>query len=310
MSDDDREVTPIEIARFARVEHLLAVGQVKRARELAVESIANEPDDPRGYLALARVHIHDNDSNAAVQAAAEAVRLAPDWDAAWTVHASALFAAGRFAEAERSAIAAIELEPEDGDLFQLYAQILSHCDRAKEALDYARRALELDPDSDSAHQLFASLLHRVRPSQWKISEELARRAMELNPDDADSFAVLGAIVLTAGRYAEAEEHFRTALEIEPHNALALEGLAQVVMAKSWAYRPFLAYGLAMQRFGVGVQMLVVASLWAIVSIVDAAFIKSQPASTALTTCYLVLCAYTWFAAPVTRAILRRKYPWL
>src|SRR5690349_22959994 len=46
-----------------------------------------------------------------------------------------------------------------------------------------------------------------RSSQWKVSEELARRAMELNPDDADSFAILGAIVLASGRVKErSEEH--------------------------------------------------------------------------------------------------------
>lgn len=310
MSDDDREMTPIEIGRFARVEHLLAVGQVERARDLAVQEIASAPDDPRGYLSLARVHLQDGNPTAAVEAAAEAVRLAADWDVTWTVHASALFSAGRFAEAERSAIEAIRLDPEDGSLFQLYARVLSHCGRPKEALELARRALELDPDDDSAHQLFASLLHRVHPSQWKLSEEVARRAMELNPEDADSFAILGAIVLTRGRYAEAEEHFRSALTIEPHNELALEGLAQVVMAKSLLYRPFLAYALTMQRLGPGGQLLVVASLWAIVSIINAAFIESESGSSLLTGLYLAFCVYTWFAAPITRAILRRKYHWL
>jgi cytochrome c-type biogenesis protein CcmH/NrfG len=310
LSDDDRELTPIEIGRFARVEHLLAVGQVDRARELAVQEIANGPDDPRGYISLARVHLQDDNPTAAVEAAAEAVRLAADWDVSWTMHATALFYAGRFAEAELSAIEAIRLDPEDGSLFQLYARVLAHCGKSKDALEYARRALELDPDDDAAHQLFASLLHRVHPSQWKISEELARRAMEPNPDDADSHAVLGAIVMTNGRYAEAEELFRSALMIEPHNELALEGLAQVVMAKAWLYRPFLAYALAMRRIGVGGQLLVVASLWAIVSVVNAAFIESETGSNLLTGGYLVFCFYTWFATPVTRAILRRKYHWL
>ena len=210
--DDDREVARIEIARFQRVEHLLAVGQVKRARELAVADIAAEPNDPRGYLSLARVHLRDGDPKAAVLAADEAVRLAPDWEVVWTIRATALFGAGRFAEAEQSVLEAIALAPEDGELFQLYARVLSHCDRPKEALDFARQALELDPDSDSAHQLFAALLHRVHPSQWKVSEELARRAMELNPDDADSFAILGAIVLASGRVKERSEERRVGKE--------------------------------------------------------------------------------------------------
>lgn len=309
MSEDDRDLTRLEIGRLEHVHHLLAIGQIDRARDVAVKQLAEEPNDPRSYLAISRVHIHAGETEAAVEAAAHAVKLAPDWEVAWNLHANALFGAGHFAEAERSVLEAIQLDPYDGQSLQLYARLLSHCDRPREALEYARLALEADPDDEVAHQLFASLLHRVRPSQWKISEETARRAMELNPDDADSFAVLGAIVLARGRYAEAEEYFRSALVIEPHNQLALAGLAQVVMAKSIWYRPFLAYALAMQRIGISGQMLVIASLWAIVSLVNAT-VKSDDATTVLTIGYLAFCAYTWFAAPVTRAILRRKYHWL
>jgi tetratricopeptide (TPR) repeat protein len=143
-----------------------------------------------------------------------------------------------------------------------------------------------------------------------LSEESARRAVSLNPDEADGFAVLGLIVMTRRRFDEAEEHFRTALQLEPNNALALQGLAQLVMGKSWVYRPFLSYTLAMMRLGTGAQLLVVASVWAIVSIVSATLVTRGLASDVLTFGYLAFCAYTWFAYPVTRAILRRKYHWL
>ena len=310
MSDDDRDATPIEVGRFARVEHLLSVGQVNRARELAAEAIAANPDDASNFASMARVLLELNENDGAIDAAAQAIQLEPEWPAAWRMHALSLFAAGRFADSEKSLLEAIRLDPEDGSLFQIYARMLSSCGRSREALEHARHALEIDPDDESAHHLFASLLHKVRPSQWKISEELATRAVQLNPDDADSFAILGAIVLTRRRYDEAEGHFRTALEIEPHNRLALEGLAQVLMARNWLYKPFMSYQLMMMRLGMGAQLLVVATVWAFVSIVNAAFLRDGPASTLLTGGYLAFCAYTWFAMPVTRAILRRRYPWL
>jgi tetratricopeptide (TPR) repeat protein len=138
-----------------------------------------------------------------------------------------------------------------------------------------------------------------------VSEDAARRAVALNPEDADSYAVLGAILATHREFREAEEHFRTALTIEPHNRLALEGLALILMAQRWWYRPFLSYQLLMMRLGMGAQLLVVGSVWALFSLINATY-----PSTALTIGYLSFCAYTWFAAPITRAILRRKYSWL
>ena len=307
--DDDRELTAVEVGAFSRIDHLLAVGQLERARELAVEQIAAEPNDPSSYLALSRVLIHLNEAERAVEAAAEAIRLDPEWSATWSVHSAALLAAGRFSESETSLLEALRQQPDDGVLCERYARLLSMCGRSRDALVWARRALELDPDSETAHQVFAALLHKVHPAKWDLSEEVARRAVTLNPDDADGFAILGSIVMTRKRLDEAERYFRVALELDPNNQLALQGLAHLVMGKNWFYRPFLSYSLAMMRLGVGAQLLVVASVWALVSLSNAV-VTNPTASDVLTYGYLGFCAYTWFAHPITRAILRRKFHWL
>jgi hypothetical protein len=148
----------------------------------------------------------------------------------------------------------------------------------------------------------------VHPSKWRVSEEAARRAVELNPEDADSFAILGTIVLFTRRYDEAERHFRTSLELDPMNTLALRGLAQLVMRKNVLYRPFLQYALMMQRFGAGIQLMIVGSMWALASMLRA--VAQPPLTDVVTFGYLGLCAYTWFATPIMRAILRRRYAWL
>ncbi|HKR64064.1 MAG TPA: tetratricopeptide repeat protein [Thermoanaerobaculia bacterium] len=305
MADDDREITPIEIGRFARVEHLLLIGQIARARELAVEQISRDPNDARSYLSLARVLQQAGEAAAAVDAAAHAVGIEPESPSVWSVHASTLYSAGRFAECEASLLEAIRLDPDDGSLFQMYARVLSLCRKPKDALRWADRALELDPEDESAHHLFAALLHEVHPSKWRVSEDAARRAIALNPEDADSFAILGAILATRRQFPEAEEHFRTALALEPHNRIALEGLAMIVMAQRWWYRPFLTYQLLMMRLDTGAQLLVVGSMWALFSLINAVY-----PSTPIAVAYLLFCAYTWFASPITRAILRRRYSWL
>jgi cytochrome c-type biogenesis protein CcmH/NrfG len=310
MSDDDDSEIRVELGPAALIDQLLAVGQLRRARDIAIDLVSSAPGDPSSFIALASVLLAAREHAPAVEASRQAIELAPDWAHAWSVHSAALFNTGRFREAEAAITEAIRLEPEETRFFSRYARILRACGFSERALELSRRALELDPADEEAHSLFADLLHEVHPSKWRLSEEIARRAIGLNPEDADSYAVLGSILLTARRYDEAEGAFRTALELEPFNALAFGGLAEVVMARNLLYRPFLWYGLLMGRLGVGAQLLVVASLYALASALRVTVFRQEPAASILNASYLALCAYTWFATPLTRALLRRKYPWL
>jgi tetratricopeptide (TPR) repeat protein len=306
--DDDATDLKVIISPAAQIDHLLAIGQVGRAKEIAAKQIADDPNEPSSYLALSRVLLREKKAEAAIAAAEEAVKLAPEWASAWSARSTALYVAGRFAAAEESIIRAIELEPDAPHLFENYARILQYCGHEAKALDLTQRALELDPDDENAHRMFAALLHSVKPSQWGVSEEAAQRALELDPEDSDNFAVLGMIKFSRRQYAEAEELFRTALELRPNNQFALRGLAQVMMSKHVLYRPFLAYALFMSRLGAGVQLMIVGSLWAFAQVLYA--VTTSTWHDVVTIGYLALCAYTWFATPITRAILRRQYPWL
>jgi hypothetical protein len=138
--------------------------------------------------------------------------------------------------------------------------------------------------------------------------------VELDPDDATGHAILGSVQLRSRRVGEAEERFRAALGIDPTNALALRGLAEALMARSLLYRPFLRLSLALQAAGVGVQLGVIAGAWALVNaavpVLRAAPAPFPAAVGPLQLAYLAFCAYTWFATPLTRALLSRQYPWL
>ncbi len=308
MSDDSRQLVGLGV--HERIDYLCMVGQVERARELAAQQIADSPDRPESYLALARVLIMMRELDAAIAAARQAVTMAPDWSNAWSIHSAALFNAGRFAEAETSIREAIRLLPDRAIYFLRYARILKFCGKSGPALELATKALELDPDDQDAHQLVAQLLLEVSPSKWRLSEEAARRAIALDPEDDDGFAILGGIQLSRRRYDEAEESYRAALTLNAHNAMALNGLAHVVMSRNWLYAPFLWYALLMSRAGMATRLLVVAGIWAFVSLLRATFFHAEPANSIVSVAYLAVCAYTWFAEPVTRAILRRRYRWL
>jgi tetratricopeptide (TPR) repeat protein len=175
-------------------------------------------------------------------------------------------------------------------------------------------ALRLEPDDTNAHQLRALLLLRTSPRQWRVSEKTALRAVQLDPGDADAHAVLGSVQLRSRRLREAEERFRAALTIDPTNVLARRGLAEVLMARSFLYRPFLRFSLFMESAGTGAQLAVIAGLWAVVNAAVPLLRTGPPPLPAIATplqaVYLAFCGYTWFVTPVTRFVLSRHYPWL
>ena len=297
----------------AQVYHLLAVGQQRRAREMAVSLVASDPQSAVAHIVLSQVLMAGQEVQAAQSAADEAVRLGPDDERAHRQRARVLFARGCFAQAEAAALEVMALDPEDALTHLLYARLLGVCERHAEALGAAERATELDPDDPEAHQLRAYLLLHTSPRDWSVSEEAVRRSLALDPGDADAHAVLGVIALRAGRTGAAEHAFRSALAIDPSNTLALRGLAEAVMAQSWVYRPFLRYSLFMERASNGVRFALIAGAWVLMQGVMAVLARRQDtavAAQAFFYTYVAFCLYTWFAAPITRFLLARRYPWL
>lgn len=312
--EDEREAGMGLVETAGHVSQLLAVGQKRRAREIAVGLVARSPDDPSSHLVLSQVHTALGDLGPAQAAADEVVRLAPDDDRGHAQRGRVLFLRGCFSAAERAVGEALALDPADASTHLLRARLLATCERRAPALEAVEEALRLEPDDHEAHRLRALLLLATHPRQWHLSEEPARRAVELDPQDADSHAVLGSVYLQSGRTAAAEERFRAALTLDPTNRLALRGLAEALMARSFFYRPLLRFSLFLERAETGVQLAVIAGLWALVNAAVPLLRAGDPPLPSFAGpvqwVYLAFCAYTWFAAPVTRAILTRSYPWL
>lgn len=311
-SDDDQGLA-IPVSGSAQVYHLLAVGQSDKAAEMAAQLVAESPSDPFALAALARVRLDRGDTEGAQAAADDALGIDPESPGLHLLRGTVLLRRGRFAEAERSLLAAVELDPDEPTAHFCYAELLWICDQEKAALPVVRRSLELDPDDTDAHQLLAKILLATNPRHWDLSLEAARRALQLDPDDSAAHAVHGAALLHAGRREEAEGAFRSALELDPTDALARHGLTQALLGRSWWYRPFFQLQLWSARYGQGAALALMIGLWFVVSATTAAFSGTPalvPVATGLTWTYFGFCLYTWFATPVTRALLVREYPWM
>mgnify|MGYP000309265845 CR=1 FL=1 len=293
------------------VSGLLDVGQRDRAKQMAMDFIARDPSNPSGHMALARILHSTEQLPAALRAVETALTFVPDSDAAHILRAEILEDIGRFADAEESYRRGLELDPADAGAHGAYAQLLWKCDRNIEALQRTEHALSLDPDLYWLHNLRARLLLEVHPRHWTISEDAVRTSLRMNPFSADAHATLGLVLLRGRRGAEAEEAFREALRLDPSNKLALTGLSELVKGKAPWYVPMLWYGQMMSRLGADGQLGVLVALWALYSASKALLPPgNQSAADLMTAVYLGFCAYTWFAEPITRAVLKRSYPWL
>jgi len=294
------------------VRSLLEVGQVERAKQLAMDFIAANPDSSAGHQVLAEVLSHAGHYEEALRTLEEgSLARAPDDDQVHLQRGSLLQELGRYREAEDAMRRAIELDPSWGPNHAVYAQLLSSCDRDLEALQRAEHALSLAPDMAWLHTMRAQLLLYVNPRHWTISEDAVRTALRMNPQSAQSHSVLGLVLLRGGKNAEAEEAFRAALRLEPSDRLAIRGLSELVKGKSLLYRPMLWFGQMLSRLGTDGQLGVLFGLWALYGAARALLPDgNQSAADLLTGTYLGFCAYTWFAEPITRAILKRHYPWL
>jgi tetratricopeptide (TPR) repeat protein len=64
-------------------------------------------------------------------------------------------------------------------------------------------------------------------SRWEEAAAVNKSIIEMFPDDADAYNRLGKALTQMGKYAEAKEAYRHALEIEPTNSIARKNLARL-----------------------------------------------------------------------------------
>jgi spermidine synthase len=190
-----------------------------------LRSIASrEPGNTAVRIELSRVLAVTGDVPGAVQAATEALQLAPDDERA-AVQLASVFAdagdAGRlgpFAEAlARRFPASI-----DGAFYQATAMFLSG--RPEEAAAATRRIVDAHPEHGRSQALLGAACASLNRRDCAVAAFDA--AIRANPRDPTGYVNAGAFSLQVGNAAAALDYFATALAIDPSTAAARQGLAQ------------------------------------------------------------------------------------
>jgi tetratricopeptide (TPR) repeat protein len=135
------------------------------------------------YVAIGRLAQVDGDSEAAIDAFEQAVRLNPNSPVLRRELGSALLAGGRFEEAFTELVAALLIAPKDAEVLAAIGQLFLDADLAAEAITPLQRALAVKADRFQTHYALAVALSRTgrtdeAKQEFERFERLSRQAID------------------------------------------------------------------------------------------------------------------------------------
>lgn len=127
-----------------------------------------------------------------------------------------VFAVPNFAQAQ-------QFEPAKPEVRKLIRKAidLTRAERNSEAEALLRKAVDIDPESLEAKTELAFVLIKLR--QIRAAFDLSYEAAQRQPRNARILAVLGATLLSAGRFGEAKAFFNASLAYDRHQDLSWAG---------------------------------------------------------------------------------------
>ncbi len=210
-------------ARVALGQALLSSGDLDRANNIAAQAVALDSDLPQARYLLGVSDAGRRDYRHAVRELEAATRLAPDFLAAHSALAQVYTAIGRPDDATQLLQAMLPRYRDSGAV--LGALGASYYEQGRYALSAQsyKEALEQNPGS----ALYQAELSRTFLASNRLNEavEAGRNAVRLAPQVGQYHALLGQAYEFSLLPSQAEREFRSALSLDPQNALALTQLA-------------------------------------------------------------------------------------
>lgn len=232
--------TPInEKLRKARI--LLEQKRFKEVISLATEMVQHDPelDFPYHFLALGFLGLNKYDK------AIEHANIALEKDAQnpsnHYTKATILMDMNNFKDAHTSIDNAIVLSAiSDADFFALKAIILWNLGKFSETEKIVDKGLKIDPDNINLKNIRVTNL--VNKGLMNDGEDLLSQNLTNDPNDNFNLALKGTFLLGKEKYTQAEELFISALQKNPFNVMAKDGLLQIAKSKSSLYTFYLQNG--------------------------------------------------------------------
>jgi curved DNA-binding protein CbpA len=194
---------------------------------LGVPATANPNEIRRAYYALAKKFHPDKFRREEMKAKAENV-FAHITEAYSTLTNQEIRQKYDEDQAIRKSSSAPEKKADGGELAHLnFKHGKEMFDKGKigEAIPFLQNACDQDP-SKAEHLHYLAMAQSRNPRWKKDAEENFLKAIERDPTNAEIYAHLGSLYARGGMHTKARDMFKKALQWDPANQEALEGLAQ------------------------------------------------------------------------------------
>lgn len=203
--------------RFNRARVLRALGELEPARADLDAYLAARPDDRAARLFRAEVLLRLDEGDAARADVTEAIALDPNAPNGYFQRGLLRALDGNAGLAIADFTAALERDSSLLHVLFHRARTARSSGDIERCIEDHRTALKLAPDSPAAHNNLAWILAQC-PGDQNAAEaiDLARRACDLTASkDAGALDTLAVALAAAGRYEEAVQTIRKAIEIAP-----------------------------------------------------------------------------------------------
>lgn len=240
---------------YSKIEALLSRHRYAEAEAAAREALNGDPDDPVLHMFLSIALLNQDKNKAAESAARDMIALDPESEAGFYYLTRTLVEQCRFKEALKAILQAIHLDPADAENWGLKARVLFEMSRNDQALTAAETGLEQDPENESCRFYRSVLLGFSGRHEEADAESLGLLADD--PDDAENQCARGWALLAGSDANGAEEHFITALRIDPNSEDAREGLTAALKMRNPIMGALMRSMITMGQFSIWRVIIVV-----------------------------------------------------
>ena len=200
----------------------LAGGQHKQAVTTFTKLATLRADSPEPQLRLADAYLASNELPAAKSSLNKALEIKPGLFQAQRALALIALREENPTEALRIARAIQKAQPESAAGFMLEADIELSRKNAEAAMAPLRKSLTLGGGSDAAIRLHAALATTNRSAE---AQRFSQTWSKEKPQDVAFRFYLGDRALADKDFAAAEAHYRSVMEVQPNNAMAMNNVA-------------------------------------------------------------------------------------
>jgi len=205
----------------------LAAGDHQRAISTFKKLAAQQPRSPGPELKLAEAYMTAQDREQAARSLKRALDLQPELPQARRMLAQLAVVDKRPQEALTMAREQQKRKPDDPSGYALEGEVQAAGRNWDAAIAAFRAALQRDKaNTDVATKLHATLLGAGRAAD---AERQAAEWMQAQPRDARFLYFLGDAALSRNDWAAAEARYRSVLELQPNNGLALNNVAWLLV---------------------------------------------------------------------------------